>query len=274
MRDETCVDFLQWCLPKLDKRWTGFRKVRGQVCKRITRRMQSLGLRSIDAYRDYLHEHPDEWEILDRLCRITISRFYRDHGVFEALQEELLPTLAEHAAARDARLRCWSAGCASGEEVYTLKILWKETLQPRFPKLDLCLVATDAEAHMLERAQKARYPQGTLKELPADWIDKAFERVEDKEEPYVLRPAYRHGITWRQQDLREEMPEGPFDLILCRNLAFTYFAEPLQRRILQRLKERLRPDGILVLGKHERLPDGTTGFEAWNAHKRIYRKEA
>lgn len=97
MRDEACVRFLQWCLPPLRKRWPGFRKVRGQVCKRIDRRLRQLGLAGPDPYRAYLETHPEEWAVLDGLCRVTISRFYRDRDVFDVLGEEVLPTLAEAA---------------------------------------------------------------------------------------------------------------------------------------------------------------------------------
>ena len=87
MNDADCVEFLQWALPRLRMRWAGFRKVRGQVCKRIGRRLKELGLGDIDAYRSYLDKHSEEWEILDGLCRITISRFHRDRKVFECLRD-------------------------------------------------------------------------------------------------------------------------------------------------------------------------------------------
>jgi chemotaxis protein methyltransferase CheR len=111
------VEFLQWALPRLGLRWAGFRRVRGQVRRRVRRRVAALGLEDLDAYRAYLDAHPEEWEVLDALTPITISRFYRDRDVFARLEDDVLPALASAAAAagRDG-LRCWSAGCASGEE--------------------------------------------------------------------------------------------------------------------------------------------------------------
>lgn len=273
MDDATCVDFLQWCLPKLGKRWAGFRKVRGQVCKRVARRMQALELRSLDAYRDYLTRHSGEWARLDAMCRITISRFYRDRGVFDALRDSLLPELAVRLADRKQPiLRAWSAGCASGEEPYTLRIIWRHALANRFPDLTLSITATDADPHMLDRARAACYPHGTLKELPDEWIEAAFHYDEGRADaPYCLRPTYKCGIQWHQQDLRETMPDGPFHLIFCRNLAFMYFDETLQRRCLGRMLDRLAPGGLLVVGKHDTLPEGDWPLDAWDAHKRIYR---
>ncbi len=273
MNDEICVDFLQWCLPKLGKRWDGFRKVRGQVCKRIARRMQALDLHSLDAYRAHLNAQPDEWARLDAMCRITISRFYRDRGVFDALREPLLPNLLRRNRERGASvLRIWSAGCASGEEAYTLQIIGHHELREEEPECTLHITATDAQAHMLERARRGCYPQGTLKELPTAWIDRAFSIEESREsEPYCIRPAYKRHIDWRQQDIRKTMPEGPFPLILCRNLVFTYFDADGQRACLHRLLDRLAPGGLLILGKHEALPDGDWPLTAWDEHKRIYR---
>lgn len=269
MRDDACVAFLQVMLPRLSMRWAGFRKVRGQVCKRLSRRLQQLGLSDLDAYRSYLDAHPAEWDALDRMCRITISRFYRDRGVFDQLTHDLLPALAEQAADRaGATVRAWSAGCASGEEVYTLRIAWALAVQSSFPDVSLALTATDIDAHMLKRAAQGCYQRGTLKDLPDDWVDEAFERTSDG---YCVRALYRTQITWLQQDIRETMPDGPFDLILCRNLVFMYFDDDLQRECLARLRTRLRPGGLLVLGKHEPLPEDAPGFAAVDAHRRIYR---
>lgn len=277
MPADPCVDFLQWCLPRLNKRWAGFRKVRGQVCKRITRRLQALDLHRFDAYRDYLDAHPDEWARLDAMCRVTISRFYRDRGVFDALRDPLLPDLAHRLPSRDdgdnGTLRAWSAGCASGEEPYTLRLLWDLDVANRAPGVALHIAATDAQAHLLDRARCACYPRGTLKELPTAWVAQAFAvRAHNAEEPYCLRSAYQRAIDWMQQDIRRTMPAGPFHLLLCRNLVFTYFDADLQRALLARMLDRLAPGGLLVLGKHESLPDGPWPLGAWDDPKRIYRR--
>jgi chemotaxis protein methyltransferase CheR len=275
MNDDACVAFLKWCLPKLDKRWAGFRNVHRQVGKRITRRMQDLELCSLDDYRAYLDAHPDEWDRLDAMCRITISRFYRDRGVFDALRSPLLPDLARQVRDRGtSTLRAWSAGCASGEEPYTLRMLWMHDVSARVPDATLHITATEAQPHMLRRARRGCYSRGTLKELPDDWVDAAFAVRDAAEEPYCLRPAYRHAIDWKQQDIRETMPDGPFDLILCRNLVFTYFDADLQCTCLHRMLARLAPRGLLLLGKHESLPEGAWPVDVWDEHKRIYQRAA
>ena len=262
------IAFLQWAMPRRQFRWRGFRNVRGQVEKRIARRMKQLGLRSLGAYRSYLDEHPQEWSAIDASCHITISRFYRDRGVFDALERELLPALAARALGEDGVIRCWSAGCASGEEPYTLAILWKLRVQPAFPSVHLRIIATDVDAEVLERARVARYPAAALRELPPALTSVAFFRSGDD---YVLEPELRAEVELRLQDIRGGQPSEHFHLVLCRNLAFTYFDVPLQREILEGIRQRTLPGGFLVIGRHEALPPGATGWMPLRASK-IYRR--
>jgi chemotaxis protein methyltransferase CheR len=271
MTDPDCARFLQAVLPRLGLRWAGFRKVRRIVCKRLARRLRELGLPDLAAYRAFLESHPGEWDVLDGYCRIPISRFYRDRGVFGSLEQDVLPALARAAVAagRDG-LACWSACCASGEEPYTLAMLWRLRLQPRFPGLGCRIVATDIEAHLLERARAGCYRASSLKALPPELLAEAFTH---RGEELCIRDALR-AIEFRQQDIREAVPEGEFDLILCRNAALTYFEPALQHEVMRRVVAPLRPGGALVVGIHESLPAGLPGVMLWNGARAIYRKLA
>lgn len=271
MEDAACVRFLQWALPRLRMRWAGFRRVRRQVCKRIGRRIRELGLSDISAYRAFLEPHPEEWYVLDGLCRISISRFYRDRGVFEILEREILPRLAEEVLAGGGNsVRCWSAGCASGEEPYSLALTWECRVAPRIPRVGIGIVATDSDAESLRRAKAGIYARSSLKDLPADLRETGFAPSEGR---FVLRPEYRNRVAFAPQDVRSVMPAGPFRLILCRNLAFTYFDPALQREILCGLAERLVPGGFLVVGRRESLPDGAKGFEGLPGGIGIYMRK-
>jgi chemotaxis protein methyltransferase CheR len=268
MKDEQCVAFLRQTLPRLGMRWAGYRKVRRQVCKRIDRRLHALGLPGIESYAGYLEAHPEEWKRLDAFCRISISRFCRDRGSFDLLEQEILPRLAEDVSGA---LRCWSVGCASGEEPYSLRLVWAFCLQSRFPSVALKILATDADTGLLERARRACYPPSSLRELSRDWIERAFERSDGF---YRLRSELRAGVELRCQDVRSELPEQSFHLVLCRNLVFTYFDEPLQRRCLASLAARLEPGGVLLVGAHESLPVGDSGLRSRAGQRSFYEKVA
>ena len=270
MRDEDCVRFLQACLPRLGLRWAGFRRVRKTVCKRVVRRCAALGLSGPEAYRSRLEADPAEWARLEAMCRIPISRFYRDRGVFDRLGRDVLPVMAAQAVEEGrGAVSCWSAGCASGEEPYSLAIIWRLAVEPRFPGVALEVLASDAEAHMLARAEAACYDAGSLRDLPAGWRDRAFGFDGRR---YCLHPAFREGVRFRLQDIRRARPAGPFDLVLCRNLVFTYFDPVLQIALLRRIAARLRPGGYLVVGAHERLPDDAAGLVPLDGSVPIHRK--
>jgi chemotaxis protein methyltransferase CheR len=262
-----CTAFLQWALPRLERSWSGYRKVRRLVCKRLARRLKALGLADLDAYRRHLADRPQEWRELDALCGIPVSRFYRDRGVYEALELSVLPLLVESAAPR-AAIEAWSAGCASGEEPYTLALIWAIRLQPRFRETGLRIVATDSNAEVLARARAGGYARSSLKDLPADLRTQGFA---EEDGTWILRDRFR-AVDFVQQDLREAMPDGPFDLILCRNVVLTYYQPPLRDVLLARIVDRLRPGGALVVGAHESPPPGTRDLVAWPGTRAICRK--
>src|SRR5215216_2117445 len=174
MTDAECVVFLRWALPRLGLRWQGFRRVRRQVCRRVSRRIAELGLAEADAYRAYLEGIEEEWDVLAGLCRVTISRFWRDRAVFEGLRDEVLPELGP-------ALSAWSAGCASGEEPYSLVLAAAEA------RVGIHVIATDVDPVLLERARRACYQESSLRDLPAHLRTRAFEDG-------CLRREYREPV--------------------------------------------------------------------------------
>lgn len=269
VRDDDCVGFLQWALPRLGMRWAGFRKVRSQVCTRIARRMGELGLADLGGYRRRLDLEPDEWRVLDRLCRVTISRLWRDRATFEGLGREVLPTLAERAKTAGRRtLDVWSCGCASGEEPHSLSMLWLERVRLRHPGVELRVLATDLDLHLLQRARRAVSPRGATRELPDDVAAAALEPAEGDELRVAAR--FREPVHLALHDVREGVPGGPFDLVLCRNLVFTYFEESRQVEVGRRLAEAIVPGGALVVGGHEAPPAGLGGLEPWPEAENVF----
>jgi chemotaxis protein methyltransferase CheR len=244
--------------------------VHGQVCKRLKRRLHELRLNDIAAYRTYLEGHPHEWPLLDGLCRITISRFFRDRAVFTFLEQEVLPELAAYALSQSQKtLRAWSIGCASGEEPYSLALLWQLGLSTRFPDLSIRILATDTDLRLLARARQACYSWTSLKELPSQWLDQAFTK---REGCYCLNPRYQEKVIFERHDVRRgSLPPGSFHLILCRNLVLSYFEFDLQSTVLKGLRDVLLPGGVLVIGSHEKLPADGEGFAAWSESLGVYR---
>ena len=267
MNDNKWVEFMQWALPQMRMRWPGFRKVRRQVYRRIIGRLEELNLTKPSQYKTYLADNPEEWKTLDSFCHITISRFYRDKSVFHFLQDVVLKELAHEAETN--RLQCWCCGCASGEEPYTLSLIWNQVLKPYFSATDLEIIATDSLDIMLNRALKGRYAKSSIQELPEELLQTGFNR---RNKEYILKLQYRDSVRFIKQDVRKRMPGGPFHLILCRYLVFTYFDEKLQAELLEKILSRLVPGGALVLGKFDCLPCKTEKLEPWSEQDRIYRK--
>lgn len=270
LKNQDCCNFLQQNLPRLGLRWAGFRRVRSQVCKRLLRRLRELGLADLAAYQDYLARTPSEWEVFDSLCWISISRFYRDRAVFEHLRCYILPDLAYRLLkAGEEELRCWSIGCGCGEEPYSLRIIWKLYVKPPPPaKLRLHIIATTPDSQLIVRAQAKRYRAGSLRDLPGEMVTHAF--LEDP--PYfLLKPEFAQHVDFRMQDVRRQLPEGRFHLILCRNLVLTYFSPDLQRLIMTQVVAKLQPGGFLVIGRHEVLPGEISGLSSVDPSGCIYR---
>lgn len=209
------------------------------------------------------------WAVLDNLCHVTISCFYRDRQVFDCLRDMILPELARSAFLHSRPIRCLCAGCASGEEVFTLKILWDLDVRPKTKPVEFEVIGTDADEAVLRRALNGCFSFGSLKDALVHWIDAAFER---QQQLYCIRPAYRDGVAFERQDNRSELPAGLFDLVFCRNIVFTYFEAELQRAVLERVANLLRVGGYLVIGAYEQLPDSTGLFEPRAGCRKIFRR--
>lgn len=252
--------FLQWALPRMGYRWDGFRKPRGQVLRRVRERLHELGLAGgYPEYKSYLEHHPEEWDVLDRLCDVTISKFFRDRKVWEYLRDTILPELLNRPETGSHPVAVWSIGCCNGEEAYSISMINEHLALHRGDgnSEGISILATDRNEQVLERARIGRYPAGALKELTEGEIERFFHPVAEEgvDEDVEIDERLKRPVTFERRDIRDSMPDEEFDLVLCRNLAFTYFSEEEQRRFLQRLKTHLRRDGYLVVGANEELPE-------------------
>ena len=218
----------------------------------------------------YLNDHPLEWHILDGICRITISRFYRDRELYNALRSVIFPELLEIVRREgDKIISCWCIGAASGEEPYSLGILWQYSGLGE-QGAEISVVATEVDPYMINRARTGCYPAGSLRELPLSIKKRAFRLQEGQ---YCLKDLYKKQVRFLQQDIRDALPDETFHLILCRNLVFTYFSDELQKATAWRILQRLKGGGGLVLGSHEKLPVSLPDLMPWLPKQKIYRRK-
>lgn len=247
------IRFLQWALPKLGYRWEGFRKPRSQILKRIRHRIGKLQLSGGFAdYREYLDIHSEEWEILDRLLGVTISKFFRDRKVWDFLRIQILPVLFQNSSRV---LSIWSAGCCNGEEPYSCAMINEQVPINSTAAEKATVLATDRNPEVLQRAKAGRYPAGALNELTNNEIDQFFQRFEGRDDDYQIDRRLSKGLEFERRDIRKSLPLRKFDLVFCRNLVFTYFTKKEQSKFLDRIKPLLTTVGFLVIGSNEKLPD-------------------
>lgn len=218
--------------------------IRRNIRRRVMRRMESVGIHDYSSYLLFLRRNPSEWDVLRPLFTVTISRFFRNRRVFDALSRHMLAPLA----AKGNPISAWSAGCASGEEAFTLRILWEE-LPGRKPPLSI--LATDVDGACLQRAGEGLYPESSLREVPRPFVKRHFREEMGR---FRLREDFVRSVTFRNHDLMGHPPPGEFHLVLCRNAAFTYFALPLRVTVARAIASVLSPGGHLVIGRTERLP--------------------
>jgi chemotaxis protein methyltransferase CheR len=230
--------------------------------------MQALGCRTVEAYLrkiDRIKELRDHFELL---MTVSISRFFRDRRLWETLQREVFPELARR---HPERFRIWSAGCACGEEVYSLKMAWEEWAanRPTSPRLEI--VATDMSSACLHRARRGEYPRSSLKELPDPIRNRYLEELPDRG-AFKVRPRLKKGIQWEVHHLLSDPPGSGFHLVFLRNSVLTYYAEPLKRVALSRVLKGIVHGGFLVIGSHEKIPEGFGGrVTPYKSHRFIFR---
>ncbi len=241
------------------------------IRRRIAVRMRACGVHTYAEYETVLEQMPGEYDRLRDALTINVTRFFRNVETWERLAAGFLPAIWTPTGA----LRIWSAGCASGEEAYSLAILAAELAEARGRPQALERVsidATDIDRESLARAEAARYRVEALMETPAALRARYFEPDGDG---YRVVEGIRRRVRVRALDLsREPPPAPPYDLIVCRNVVI-YFDRAMQERLFLSFAETLRPSGILVLGKVETLlGPARERLTLVDARERIFRRSA
>jgi len=238
--------------------------------RRLAVRMRARGVHTFEAYSAVLDGDAAEYDRLLDALTINVTKFWRNAETWRALE----PYLVEQWRLRAGAVRGWSAGCASGEEPYSVAVALAETARAQG---ELALLgraridATDIDPDSLERTRAAAFPDVVFAEMPPPLIDRYFPGPAPRHPLPLLRalvhPA-RHDLT------REPPPQPPYDLIFCRNVVI-YFDRPMQERLFASFAEALAPGGVLVLGKVETLfGPARERLVLVDPRERIYRRRA
>ncbi|MBV9453557.1 MAG: PAS domain-containing protein, partial [Rubrobacter sp.] len=240
------------------------------IRRRLQRRIATTDADNIEGYARYLDEHPEEYHQLIGSFLIKVTEFFRDPEVFTYLKEEILPRLVNEAQEEHRQLRIWSAGCATGEEAYSLAILVSEVLDSQEAELfNARIFATDMDEEAVNFARRGLYPASALSNLSEEQANKYFIR---KNEGYEIKKSVRNKIVFGEHDLAQRSPFPRIDLVVSRNVLI-YFAPELQRRALQVFAYSLRNGGYLVLGRAETTSPLGESFVLEHPYHKIYQRQ-
>jgi two-component system CheB/CheR fusion protein len=238
------------------------------ILRRLSRRMALNHTHTLEEYRDFLSSHPPEVAELTKSLLIKVTEFFRDPEAFAFLENEIVPKLIEAGRQRGRVLRLWSAGCATGEEAYSLALLLAHILGPELPEWSVRIFATDVDEDAIAYARRGFYPPSVLRNLSATYKAGFFEPMD---RGLRINKALRQMIIFGQQDLARGVPFPRIDLVTCRNLLI-YFKPDLQQSVLDLFAYSLhQTQGYLFLGKAETARPIKATYEMINKKWKIYR---
>jgi two-component system, chemotaxis family, CheB/CheR fusion protein len=245
--------------------FTGYK--RSSLARRIQKRMLALGLRQFGEYLDYLQVHPDEFPALFNDILINVTGFLRDTQAWAVLREEIIPRLVAQKPP-NSLMRVWSAGCASGEEAYTLAMVMCDVLGIDEFKARVKIYATDVDQEALALARQATYGGRDVESLSDELRQTYFETTDAR---YTFRKDLRRNVVFGRHDLIQDAPISRVDVLVCRN-TLMYFNAETQAKILVRFHFALKENGVLFLGRAETLLTQTNLFTPLDLKRRIFSK--
>jgi two-component system CheB/CheR fusion protein len=246
--------------------YTGYR--RPTLMRRFEKRMQTVGADDWQAYRGYLTDHPEEFVELFNTILINVTGFFRDAETWDIIAGEIIPRLLDERQ-DETPVRVWSAGCASGEEPYTVAMLLAEALGEEGFRRRVKIYATDVDEDALTEAREATYTTKQLEKVPPELRERYFQQVNHG---FAFRNDLRRGVIFGRNDLHRDPPISRVDLLVSRN-TLMYFGPELQQRILANFYFALNRGGFLVVGKAEALQSGRNFFVPYNLKRRVFMKD-
>jgi two-component system CheB/CheR fusion protein len=244
---------------------SGYKRV--GLLRRLSKRMRTVGVEGFGAYQSYIETHPTEYAgLLDTLL-INVTAFFRDDLPWDYLRNEIVPLLLEQKAPADV-IRIWCAGCATGEEAYSLAIVFAEALGIEQFQERVKLYATDLDNEALAKARLGAYGEGDMANVPAPLLEKYFDH---RDKTFYFRKDLRRCVIFGRNDLVQDAPISRVDLLACRN-TLMYFDGPTQAKILARFHFALNEGGFLFLGRAETMLTHATMFTPMDLRRRVFTK--
>jgi two-component system, chemotaxis family, CheB/CheR fusion protein len=240
---------------------------RATLRRRIERRISERGCRGMADYLELLDRSPEEYDALLSSLLIKVTAFFRDKEMWDLLAKKVLPEIVARKSPGD-EIRIWSAGCATGEEVYSAAILLSELLGPKVQNVQIKVFGTDVDESAIAHARHGVYTSHSIEELSRERISKFFARVPGG---YAVSKDLRRLVVFGVNNLVSDAPISRIDLLLCRNV-FIYLDAALQKRVLSRFHYALRQAGVLVLGRSELIPFAAKIFDSLDLRLRVYRR--
>jgi two-component system, chemotaxis family, CheB/CheR fusion protein len=245
--------------------FTGYK--RSSLARRIRKRMHEAGVADYLDYRDRLESSAEEFGLLFNTILINVTGFFRDPETWTYLQREVMPDLIADAE-RYSDIRVWSAGCASGEEAYSLAIAFAEALGVEEAGKRVKIYGTDVDEDALRDARTGIYAAKALEAIAPELRDKYFEQHSGQ---FAFRPDLRRRVIFGRHDITRDAPISRLDLLVCRN-TLMYFNVESQAQVIDRFHFALREGGDLFLGKAEMLLSDSERFEVVSMRQRIFRR--
>jgi two-component system CheB/CheR fusion protein len=240
---------------------------RPSLMRRVQKRMEHVNVESFSEYTDYLEVHPDEFAELFNVILINVTSFFRDESSWTYLRETVLPEMLASRPAAEV-IRVWSAGCASGEEAYSVAMILAEALGREQFRDRVKIYATDADEGALNQARAASYAEKHIEGVPPPLLQAYFSREGDR---FVFDKQIRRSMIFGRHDLVQDAPISRVSLLICRN-TLMYFNAEVQSNVMSRFHFGLRDDGVLFLGKAEMLLTQPRLFTPIDLKRRIFRK--
>jgi two-component system CheB/CheR fusion protein len=247
--------------------FTGYK--RGTLLRRVQKRVEHTGTAGFDEYLDYLQVHPQEYGLLFDTILINVTGFFRDASAWTILQSEALPRVLATRNGEHAQIRAWSAGCASGEEAYTMAMVLAELLGEDAVRERVKIYATDVDEEALARARAGSYTTREMAGVPDELRKRYFEQQDGTR--WAFRPDLRRSVIFGRHDLVQDAPISRLDFLVCRN-TLMYLTAETQARVLARLHYGLNDTGVLFLGRAEMMLTHASLFSPIDLRNRIFSK--